>query len=335
VPLGLALRATGEGRAQPSTMVTIPQSAKNMSATPGTSEMYLGDSTAVSLGDLLKGLMVSSGNDAAIAIADFLAGDQAAFVALMNQEARKLGMDHTHFVNPHGLPASDEYSTAADMAVLAAHIMETYPDYPQYTALPSYTFAGITTDNYNGLIGKDPAVNGMKSGYISSAHLVATATQNGTQIVAVVMGVTAPTEAQALQQAATDDAELLQWAFNNFHEVSMSWSRQLPAAVRVWEGRSTRVAVKTSAPSWLTLPGSSGPQPVVRVVVPHPVVAPVGVGQTLGSVLVSEGGKAVASYPLQAAGAVRRGSVLHVLWDRLRLAVDRWLGHTPKPFATA
>lgn len=329
----LAMRAIAQGKATPSTMVTISQAAKNMSATPGTSEMYLGNSTQASFGDLLKGLMVSSGNDAAIAIADDLAGGQAAFVAQMNAEAKLLGMDHTTFVDPHGL-GSGNVSTAGDMAILARHIMQTYPSYATYTALPSFSFGTpqITAVNYNTLIGKDAAVNGMKSGYIDSAHLVATASQNGMQIIAVVMGVTVPNvsisaqESDALAQAGTDDQELLDWAFSNFHDVQVSWAKVLPTSTRVWEGRAQAVAVTATVQSTLTLPGGgASSSPRVSVALVNPVVAPVTAGEQIGTITLRQGTQVEATFPLVAKVAVARGNFLHVLWDKFRLHLKRWI----------
>ena len=323
----LTLRAMAQHRLTPATMVPISRSAVLMSLCTAcqTANMYLGKGTPVSAANLLKGLMISSGADASIALADYLGGSQANFVAMMNREAARLGMDHTHFVNPHGLYAKGQYSTAGDMALLARHIWLTYPKFYQYTDLSSFTWAHVTAVNYNWLIGHhmDSAVNGLKSGFVGQGwHLVATAHKGGQEEIAVVMGT--PTE----QASAVDDQSLLNWAFGHFHDVPLRLQGTVPASARVWEGAATTVPLVVHAPGWLTLPGAATAKataPTIGVRLAAPLVAPLRQGQTVGTVTVVEAGRTVLQLPLTAARAVPRGGPVHVLWDRLRLAVGRAL----------
>ena len=319
----LVLRAMAQHRLTPATMVPISQAAIRMSLCTAcqTSNMYLGKGTPVSAANLLKGLMISSGADASIALADYLGGSQANFVAMMNREAARLGMHHTHFVNPHGLYAKGQYSTAGDMALLARHIWLTYPHFYQYTNLPSFTWAHVTTVNYNWLVGHhmDAAVNGLKSGFVGQGwHLVATAHKGGQEQIAVVLGT--PTE----QASAVDDQALLDWAFAHFHDVPLRLAGKLPTSARVWEGAVTTVPLAVHAPAWLTLPGAAtakGAAPTIQVRLQTPLVAPLRQGQTVGTLTVAEAGRTVLRLPLTTTRAVARGMVVHVLWDRLRLSL--------------
>ncbi len=321
----LALRAMAQHRLTPTTMVPISRAAVRMSLCTAcdTSNMYLGKGTPVSAANLLKGLMISSGADAAIALADHLAGSQANFVAMMNREAARLGMHHTHFMNPHGLYAKGQYSTAGDMALLARHIWRTYPTFSQYTDLPRFTWAHVTAVNYNWLIGHhmDAAVNGLKSGFVGQGwHLVATADKGGQELIAVVMGT--PTE----QASAVDDQALLNWAFAHFHDVPLRLTGTLPQSARVWEGTATSVPLAVHAPGWLTLPGAATAKPASPTIQVHlqtPLVAPLRKGQTVGTLTVTNAGTTVLSLPVTTTQAVARGMVVHVLWDRLRLALQR------------
>ena len=320
----LALRALVGGQASTGTMVPVGLDAWQPFQGQDVSRMWLLPNVPVSFGNLLLGLMVSSGNDAAVALADFLGGSQTAFVGEMNAEAQRLQMKNTHFVNAHGLQAPGQYSTAADMALLARHIWLTYPDFRQYTDPLSFTWDKITTRNYNYLIGADPRVFGLKSGYLSSVgyHLVATASQGGENLIAVVMGTS------SLQASANQDQQLLNWGFAHFHDTPLSWKALVPARMTVWKGRAPTVGLMVQASPWVTLPGAAqgSAKPVVHVHLDEPLLAPVATGQQVGVVQVSYQGQVVAQVPVLAAGAVARGGLFRRAWDDLRLAIDRWLG---------
>lgn len=318
----LTVKAMQSGNVSASTMIPISRTAQLQSTVRGTSEMYIDGISPISLSNLLKGLMVSSGNDAAIALADYFGGTQTEFVSEMNQEAQKLGMSHTVFVNPDGLTAPGQYSSAGDMAILARAIWQTDPSYSDYTALPSFTWDHITAYNYNKLIGVDSYVNGMKSGYLTSADLVATGTDGNDQMIAVVMGVTGVTEGAALNRAAQDDELLLDWAFANFHDVPAPWNKAVPSEVRLWEGRTTTEKLLVDGTNWVTETGSSATTPTLKVSITNPLVAPLTKGEPVGTVKALVDGKVVGTATITAAASVPRGGFLHVLWDKLYLALD-------------
>lgn len=222
----LTLQALSAGQVQLDTAIPLGPGVRRLSTTPGLSNMYLDlpPGTTVPLRTLMLGMMVASGNDAALAVAEDLGGTEAHFVAMMNAEAGKLGMARTHFENPEGLAATGQVTTAADMAILARHIWLRYPDlYGQFTDVASFTWKGTTFRNYNRLIGADPAVTGMKSGYWGGVgyHLVTTAEQGNTELVGVVMGTS------GLQTSATISQTLLDWGFTHFRDVSIPWRKSV------------------------------------------------------------------------------------------------------------
>ena len=321
----LALAAIASGQAQAAAPVPVGVDAWRISLNPADSRMFLLPNVPVPLKDLLIGMMVPSGNDAALAVADFLGGTEAGFVSKMNVEAARLGMTSTHFVNSHGLGAPTQLTTATDMAVLARHIWSTYPDFRQYTSLPSFTWDKITQRNWNRLVGTDPRVFGLKSGHLSATgyHLVATATGGDLQLIAVVLG--APT----LEASANDDEELLNWGFANFHDVQVNWQASVAHPAPVWKGHSSTVPLRVTAQPWITLPGAGGPGESIAVEAHllRPLVAPIAAGQRLGSVEVWAHGTVVERVPITAAAAVARGGLLHVAWDALRLRLGAFFAH--------
>lgn len=318
----LALRAMREGQLTPSTQITVGMAAWKVALNPNASRMFLQIGTKVSMKDLLIGLMVPSGDDAAVQVADSVSGSQAAFVAAMNQEARKLGLTDTHFVNPSGLGAPGEYSTALDMAVLTRHVVTTYPNFKTYTDIQWFTWDHIRQENFNRLVGVVPWVTGLKSGHLGGPdfHLVTTAQKGSRSLISVLLG--APT----LETSATESESLLNWAFHNFRAAPVPVSR-IPTTEAVYEGNRGQVPLALSGGSALTrqvdVPVEWGSTAPVRVQVhlARDVVAPVRQGQALGSVTVLAGQHPLETRTLVAATPVPRGSFLAVLFGRIALFI--------------
>jgi len=321
----LVLKAIAAGSVTPATMIPVGVDAWQLSLNQDVSRMYLLPNVPVSLHNLLVGLMVPSGNDAALALADYFGGSEQGFVAQMNTEAQSLGLQHTMFQTSGGLPANNQYSTAADMALLARHIWSTYPDFTQYTDIQSFTWNAVTQSNYNALIGVDPRVNGLKSGYLAESgyHLVATATSGDTQLIAVVLGTA------TMQASADEDEKLLDWGFASYHDAQLDWAAQLPGTTRVWKGRAVSVGLDVAANPWVTLPGGGQGSAGVRVAarLTAPLTAPLNRAQPVGSAQVVWQGQTVESVPILAASAVARGRLLHVAWDAFRLHLNALVGH--------
>jgi len=186
----IALQAMHQGRITPETSVTVSEKAWRLSMNSTVSRMFLQVGQRVSVNDLLFGLMVSSGNDAAVALAEYLAGSSDAFAEQMNQQAKELGLNETHFANPDGLPVPEMYTSALDMVKLGRAIIQRFPDAVKYTGAKDFTFDKIHQPNFNALLFYDARVNGLKTGHVEEAgyHLVATAHANGMDLISAVLG---------------------------------------------------------------------------------------------------------------------------------------------------
>jgi D-alanyl-D-alanine carboxypeptidase (penicillin-binding protein 5/6) len=320
----LALKAMRSGALSPHTLVTIGMDAWKIALNPQDSRMFLEVGQKVPMRDLLIGLMVPSGDDAAVAVADAVAGSQRAFVAAMNAEARRLGLTHTHFANASGLGAPGQYTTAMDMAILARHVVRTYPDYWRYTDVEYFTWNGIRQRNFNRLVGVDPTVLGLKSGHLTGPnfHLVTTARQGPLYLIGVVLG--APT----LEASASESQVLLHWAFSTFRPVPVPRTA-LPSRAPVYAGTHGSVPLRLVGgplPPYWDLPKSWPSKVQVQVTLRENAVAPVAQGTVLGQVDVRAQGRSLAHLTLVAAQTVPRGNWLSVLWGRVLLFLHHLLG---------
>ncbi|MCL6520863.1 MAG: D-alanyl-D-alanine carboxypeptidase [Firmicutes bacterium] len=324
----LALQALQNGAVTPQTQVTVSQKAWQLSLNDTVSRMFVRVGDRVSVDTLLYGLMVASGNDAAVALAERLGGTEANFVRMMNDEARRLGLGDTHYVNSHGLYAPGQTTSAADVAKLSAYILQHFPDATRYTKPASFSYQPsgapqpITQQNWNGLVITDHRVDGLKTGHLeeSGYHLAASAKSGSMQLVAVVMGIQAPTLQAGMQEREREAEALLNWGFDNFRDVTPDLGGKLPASIPVYKGASGTVQPVPAAPLLLTVPRSEAGSLSVRVTLPARLVAPVRKGQALGEVTVRAGASSW-RIPLVAARDVPRGGLLRVLWDTLRLAL--------------
>ena len=216
-------------------MVNVSVKAWKVDAS--SSKMFIDPATPVKINDLLYGLMVQSGNDAAVALAEAVAGDEAAFVALMNREAERMGMKNTHFANPHGLPSAENYSTAQDLSTLAARVILDFPEFYKIDSVKSFTYNKITQPNRNRLLWLDPTVDGMKTGHTENAGycMIASAHRpNGNagerRLISVVLGTTSDSS------RTQESQKLLNWGFQNFDTVKLYSKGQAIATPEVWKG---------------------------------------------------------------------------------------------------
>ncbi|MDI3317293.1 MAG: D-alanyl-D-alanine carboxypeptidase family protein [Bacillota bacterium] len=325
----LALEAVRNGVVSPRTQVTVSENAWRLSLNDAVSRMFIRVGEKVPFDTLLYGLMVASGNDAAVAIAERLGGTEANFVRMMNAKARQLGLSDTVFVNSHGLDAPGQSTSAADVAKLSAYILTHFPDATRYTKPASFSFQPtgapqpIRQQNWNGLVITDPRVDGLKTGHLEAAgyHLAASARAQGMRLVAVVMGIQAPTLQAGMQEREREAEALLNWGFDNFTTVQPDLRGKLPASIPVYKGAAGHVRAVPGAPLLLTLPRQEARSVSVQVTLPSRLIAPVRKGQPLGEVVL-KAGSGTWRIPLLAAEAVPRGSFLRVLWDTIRLAVD-------------
>ena len=312
----LVLKAIHQGRLTPDTMITVSEKAWRLSMNSTVSRMFLQVGQKVSVNDLLYGLMVSSGNDAAVALAEYLGGSSDAFAEQMNQEAKELGLDETHFANPDGLPVPEMYTTAFDMVKLGRAITARFPDAITYTSAKDFTFDKIHQPNFNALLFYDPRVTGLKTGHVEEAgyHLVASSHANGMQLISAVLG----TPSATARRVETE--KLIDWAFRSFASVQPDWRKTLAGQVRVYGGAVDTVAVAPAeVPSVTVEHGQEGKVTLGGSFSPKYPVAPIAKGQQLGTLVLMVDGKPQSTIPMLAAAPVARGGLLKRLVDRLRL----------------
>ena len=261
--------------------------------------------------DMEKGMAVQSGNDAAIALAEHVAGSEEAFASLMNSYAAKIGMKNSHFVNAHGLSAPEHYSSAHDLALLGRALIRDYPETYAYNKIKEFTVGTITQPNRNLLLWRDASVDGIKTGHHSAAGycLMSSAQRGDQRLIAVVMGSTSE------KQRADDSLALLNWGFR-FYETHRLYAPDKPVAThRVWKGTSKEVQLGVAEPLLVSVPRGRYDDLKPSMDVPKQLVAPIAKGQKIGTVKVALDGKVVAQAPLVAQNAVEEGGFFRRLWD--------------------
>jgi serine-type D-Ala-D-Ala carboxypeptidase (penicillin-binding protein 5/6) len=301
------------GRVKETDLVTISEKAWRM----GGSKMFVHVGDQIAVKDLLRGIIVQSGNDASIALAEHLAGGEDTFAAMMNQEAKRLGLADTLFVNATGWPAEGHYSSALDMAKLARAIIIEDPEHYSMYAEKEFVWSGIKQPNRNLLLWRDPTVDGLKTGHTEEAGycLVASSKRDGMRLVASVFG----TDSEASR--ATETAKLLGYGFNFFDSKTFFKQGETVQSVDVWKGasRTVKAGVATDFAAALPKRASEAYQTRVVLAASEPV-APIAAGAPLGSVeLLDTDGKVVMQAPLVALETVEEGGFFRRVWDSIRL----------------
>ena len=280
------------------------------------SRTFLDLNSRVSVEDLLLGMIVQSGNDASVALAEHLAGAEEDFAILMNAIAERLGMAGSHFENSTGWPGENHYTTAMDTAILTRAMIQDYPTLYGMHALREFTWNGIRQPNRNRLLARDATVDGVKTGHTESAGycLVASAVRDGMRLIAVVMG------ASSESQRAQDALRLLSYGFRYFETRTLLESGADFGSARVWKGAEPVVGLTVRDNVVRTLPKRAGEGIETRVVVNEPLIAPLEAGQAVGQVTLVQDGETIAELPLTPQRAVAPGS----WWQRTRDSVLLW-----------
>ncbi len=276
----------------------------------GGSRMFIQEGRQVPLIDLLRGVIISSGNDASVALAEHVAGSEAAFADLMNQHAQRLGMVNTHFENSTGLPADNQYSSAYDLALLSRALVEdSYQYYPIY-AEKYFEFNDIRQPNRNRLLWRDDSVDGIKTGHTSEAGycLVASAKRDDMRLISVVMG--SASEASRAQETQ----QLLNYAFRFFETAPLYSAGQMISQQRVWGGQLDEVQLGVSENLALTIPRGQKDNLEVILDLPRHIEAPLAEGETIGQVIVSLDGEVVSETALVALQSVEQAGIFKRLW---------------------
>jgi D-alanyl-D-alanine carboxypeptidase (penicillin-binding protein 5/6) len=307
----LSFAAVRDKLVVPSQMVNVSTAAWRAEG----SRMFVEPRKAVTVDELLRGMIVQSGNDASIALAELIGGTEAAFAERMNAQAQRMGLANTHFTNATGLTHPQHYSTARDLATLAATLIRDFPgDYALYS-LKEYRYNNITQPNRNRLLWIDPNVDGVKTGHTEAAGwcLIASAKRGQRRLLAAVLGATSDAARAAEAQ------KLLNYGFQAFDTVEVYQSGKPVSNLRVWKGAASEVAAGFVADQYLTLPKGKADKLVLTMSATEPLLAPVLKGQRVGTVKVSLEGKAITEFPLVALADVPVANIFGRAWDTVRL----------------
>ncbi len=288
---------------------------------PG-SRMFIKEGDSVVISDLLKGIIIQSGNDASIAVAEHIGGSEDAFADLMTQQARVLGMENTQYANATGLPAEGHFSTARDLSVLANHIIKDYPEQYSVYAEKYFTYGGIRQPNRNRLLWRDKSVDGLKTGHTEEAGycLVASASRNDMRLISVVMG-TKSDEARS-----RESQKLLAYGFRYFETLKPYSAGDVLNEPRLWAGEKEKVKLGIKDDLYMTIPRGQAKRLTAKLNVNKVIKAPVQAGQSFGVVQISLDGEILAERPLVALESVQEGGFFKRLWDSIVMFFTELVG---------
>ena len=309
-----AFRALKEGRIKTTDMVTISEHAWKQEG----SRMFVEVGKQVSVENLILGMIVQSGNDATVALAEHVAGTEPTFVQMMNTYAKELGMTGSHFTNTAGMPDPEHYVTARDIAVLSSALIHEFPEYYRWYSQREFTYNGITQQNRNGLLWRDPTVDGVKTGHTESAGycLVASAKRDGMRLVSAVLG----TESMKAREDA--NMALLNYGFNFFETRRLYAAGEPLTTARVWKGAGSEVGLALKRDLFVT--GQRGHVGSVKAEfeLPERLLAPLSAQTPIGKVRIVVDGATIATHDLFPAADVPAGGWFRRAGDTVRLWLD-------------
>ena len=289
---------------------------------PG-SRMFIDPKMQVPVDDLLKGMIVQSGNDASMALAEGVGGTAEHFVFLMNEQAKAMGLKGTTFKNPEGLTEPGHQTTARDLAALASRLLQDFPEYMHYFAIKSYRYEGTPASNGNNrntLLFRDPTVDGFKTGHTAAAGycLVATAKRSFPQVgerrlIAIVLG------AASENLRSNETQKLLNWGYTAYDAVKLFDADQPVATPALWKGAQSALKIGRSEPIVVTVPAGSGSKIATQIVRPDPLLAPYAQGQEVGLLQITLDGQKITEVPLVALESVAPAGWFGRTWDAIRL----------------
>ena len=288
----------------------------------GGSKMFIEVDTQVSIRDLLYGIIIASGNDASVAVAEHLAGGEVPFADLMNQHATRLGLHNTSFANSTGLPHPEQYSSARDMALLSQYIINDYPEHYAIYAEKYFTFSDIRQPNRNRLLWRDPTVDGLKTGWTTEAGygLVASAKRDDMRLISVVMGTSSE------ESRAQETQKLMSYGFRYFETVKLYDAGSVLNTPRVWGGESNQLSVGVDSDVMMTVPRARNQELTARLDIQGDLAAPIAAGQRVGTLAVRLGEEVVGEQPLVALESVEEGGFVKKLVDQVRRFFSNLVG---------
>ncbi len=303
---------------------TLPVSERAWK-TPG-SRMYIDPKMQVPVEDLIKGMIVQSGNDATVALAEGVGGTVERFVEMMNDQAKALGLKNTHYTNVDGLPDPAHVSTARDLALLSARLMQDFPEDAKYYAIKKYRYPGTPASNdtnRNTLLFRDPTVDGLKTGHTKAAGycLVATAARDfpnlkGRRLVSVLLG------ASSDSTRINESQKLLNWGYTAYDDVKLFDAGQPVATPRVWKGKASELKLGSATPIVVSVPAGTAGQVKTEIARPDPLIAPFKKGQTVATLKIKQGDQTLGEVPLVALDGVEESGLFGRAWDAMRLWIQ-------------
>ncbi len=279
------------------------------------SRMFVEPNKPVTVDELLHGMIIQSGNDATVALAESIGGSEAGFATMMNKEAQRLGMKHTHFVTSTGLPDPQHYTTARDLSLIATAIIRDYPEFHPLYSIKEYRYNNITQPNRNRLLWSDPTVDGMKTGHTESAGycLIASAHRGNRRLLSVVLGA----NSDALR--AAESQRLLNYGFQFFDSVKLYAKDQSVTTIKVWKGSESTIKAGFIRDVNLSIPRGRGKDLKTTLTTRQPLLAPLSRGQAVGTLSVSLDNKVIAQYPVVALENVSVAGFIGRAWDSIML----------------
>jgi len=279
------------------------------------SRMFIEPRKAVTVAELLRGMIVQSGNDACVALAELIAGSEESFAAAMNREAQRLGLKATNFRNSTGLPDPQHFTTADDLALLAGAIIRDFPEFYALYSLKDYSYNGITQSNRNRMLWMDPNVDGMKTGFTEAAGycLIASAKRGPRRLLSVVLG------AQSESARATESQKLLNFGFLNFDAVRLYEKGSRVSSLAVWKGSVRELKAGFDRDLFVTVPRGQADRVKATLNSQKPLLAPVALNQTVGNMKVTIDGREIASVPVLALEKIDGAGVFGRAFDTVRL----------------
>ncbi len=282
----------------------------------GGSKMFVKVDTQVPVEELIKGMIVQSGNDACVTLAEGIAGSEDNFAQLMNREAQRLGMKSTSFRNATGLPDPQHYTTARDLSLLAAALIRDFPEeYKKYYSMKEYRYNNITQPNRNRLLFIDPTVDGVKTGHTDAAGycLISSANRNNRRLLSVLLG------AASDNARATESQKLLNWGYQSYDAVTLYPRDQAIGTLRVWKGAKSEIKAAFDHDFQLAIPKGYADKVQHQFIPADRLIAPIELGQVIGNVKVTIDGQAYGEYPVTALEKIEEGNIFTRILDTIRL----------------
>ncbi len=282
------------------------------------SRMFIEPNKQVTVDELIRGMIVQSGNDACIALAEAVAGSEASFTNLMNKEAERMGMKNTHFTNTTGLPDPNHYTTAHDLTLLATAIIRDFPEFYPLYSLKEYTYNNITQPNRNRLLWLDPHVDGMKTGWTKTAGycLITSATRDKRRLISVVIG------AKSANARSIESQRLLNYGFQSYDTVHLYKKNDSLTTIHLWKGAQNEIKAGFDRDVYFTLPKGQSDKLKATMEYKQPLIAPVQLGQEVGTVKFTLDDKTIETYPLVSLEKVDAGNIFGRTWDSVKLLLN-------------